>query len=62
MHWRMTAMPDIYKQFARLTKKRVAMRQRIAQLEEELVLLDGEIELVQMELGKHGLLRDLPAD
>jgi len=53
-------MPDIYKQFARLTKKRVAMRQRIIQLEEELVLLDGEIELLQIELGKHGLLRDLP--
>ena len=56
-------MPDIYKQFARLMKKRDAMRQRIENLQEELALLDSEVAMLQKELGKHGLLRGLlPAE
>jgi prefoldin subunit 5 len=56
-------MPDIYKRFANLTKKRDAMRLRIAKLQEELELLDSEVAELQKELAKHGLLRDLqPAD
>jgi len=52
-------MADIYKRFAALTKKRDAMRTRIAKLQEELELLDAEVAALQKELAKHGLLRDL---
>jgi len=52
-------MPDVFKQFERLTKKRDAMRQRIAKVQEDLALLDAEVELLRKEVAKHGLLRDL---
>jgi len=52
-------MPDIFKQFEKLTKKRDAMRLRIRRLQEELELLDAEVALLQKEVAKHGLLRHL---
>jgi len=55
-------MTDVFKQFARLSKKRDAMRLRIDHLQEEFVLLVAEVDLVQKEMSKHGLLRHVPVE
>jgi len=51
---------DVFKQFEKLRQKRDAMRLRIKKMQEQLELLDAEVELLQKEVAKQGLLRDLP--